>query len=505
MGTPPSPFTPQPPTDVKVTDVVDHEIDPRQKAKLQALGQKDAGWFANIWSHLWASFFDGIGYLITQFVSGLDEVLAFVGKFFIAGQGEKNASFYDLSATILEDLTGVPVNAAELKNSAFGSGRLAAMQTFGGDLYKQLAKEFAPTSGDLEAGDAAPAEKFLGFLMNFAIRQGNIELLTSLLPESVRVGDGFRAYGELMAKNLGLGRMARRALQPLIQILVADPLTYQLQAQYRPKRIGSTPAIKKFFRDPTFEDQMRKELGQEGYSDDRINDLIADLQPLLSARELIEFEFRTGLPGLNSGNDVPVELSQLLSRHGFTPNDQARLLTVARPLLKEQEIGLLFANGVIDQATASLHMGKLGFDDDTAKLALQAHSLQHHHAHLLGLGSLKKAFHDNVIDLLELKAHLTAQGYSDDDIQIITLDLLQPTHGKVRQLSLAEIKAGFKAGVLTEQQAADHLKTLGYSDDDIAVIIKTLPTAKATTPAAAAASSPPVPTAGAQGVPRAPE
>ncbi len=136
---------------------------------------------------------------------------------------------------------------------------------------------------------------------------------------------------------------------------------------------------------------------------------------------------------------------------------------------------MLFANDKIDHETALVFLNKLGYDDDTAQLALRAHSLQHQHARRLGLGELKKAFHDNVIDLLELKAHLSADGYSDDDVQIITLDLLQPTHGKVRQLSLAEIKAGFKAGALTEQQAAEHLKTLGYSDADIAVILKTLP------------------------------
>jgi hypothetical protein len=505
MSLPPGFNPPIPPTDVNVAGLVQSEVDPRKRAQLESLGQKDGGWFSNIWSHFWAAVYDGIGYLLAQFVGGLDEVLAFVGKFFLIGQGEKNASFYDLEATILEDLTGVKVDAAALKNSAFGSGRLAAMKTFGSDLYNELAKEFKPTSGNLEAGDAAPAQAFLGFLMNFAIRQGNIELLTSLLPESVRVGDGFRAYGELMAKNLGLGRMARRALQPLIQILVADPLMYQLQQQYRPKRIGATPAIKKFFRDATFEQQMRTELGQEGYTDDRINDLIADLQPLLSARELIEFEFRSGLPGLNTGSDVPVELSQLLARHGYTPNDMTRLITVTRPVLKENEIALLFANGVMDQTTAITKLNLLGYDNDTAALALQAHSLQHHRTHLLGLGELKKAFHNNVVDLLELKAHLTTQGFSADDIQIITLDLLQPPTGKVRQLSLAEIKAGFKAGVLTEKQAAEHLKTLGYSDADISVILASLPTKAAPATAATPTTTATATTAGVQGAPRAAE
>jgi hypothetical protein len=487
MSTPPSPFQDLPPTTVTISDIVDHEIDPRKTATLQSLGLKDGGLFSNIWAHLWASFIDGLVWVAAQFVQATDEVMASVGKVFVTGQGEKNAAFYDLSATILEDLTGVKVDAEALKQSAFGSGRLAAMKTFGADLYKLLEEEFKPASGDLEAGDAGPAETFLGFLMNFAIRQGNIEALVEMLPEEIRIGEGFRAYGELMAKNLGLGRMARRALQPLIQVLVADPLMYKLQEQYRPKRIGAMPAIKKFFRDTTFEQQMRKELGQEGYSDDRINDLITDLRPLLGERQILEHFTRFGevtTPGV-SGN--PLNTREQLKQRGFTDDDVQKLIDLSHPVLDKGEITTLFANGVIDQTLASGYLGQLGYDDTTAQLVLRAHSLQHHHARQIGLAELKKAFHNSVIDLLELKAHLTAQGYSDDDIQIITLDLLQPPSGKVRQLSLAEIKAGFKAGVLTEQQAAEHLKTLGYSDSDVAVILKSLP-AKAA-PATAAVPS----------------
>jgi hypothetical protein len=492
-----NPLLNQPPTDVKVTDVVDHEIDPRKRAQLEALGQKDAGWFGNIWAHFWASAIDGISYIVREFADSLDQVLAFVGQFFVDAQGEKNPHFWDFAAVILEDLTGVPVDKAELQKAAHGSGRLKAMEIFGGDLYKQLADEFKPATGNLEAGDAAPAQKFLGFLMNFAIRQGNVEMLTSFLPEEVRFGEGFRAYGELMAKNLGLGRMARRALQPLIQILVADPLMYQLQEQYRPKRIGASPAIKKFFRDPTFEQQMRKELAQEGYSDDRIADLIAEIRPLLSPRELFEYTFRVGAPDAGPTSGQTLSLHDSLAQRGYSSDDADRLIALSRPILDKGEIAALFVHGAIEQSVAIGFLNKLGYDSDTAQLLLRSHTFQHQRTRQLGLSELKKAFHNAVIDLLELKAHLQTQGYSDDDIQIITLDLLQPTHGKVRQLSLAEIKAGFKAGVLTEQQAAEHLKTLGYSDADIAVLVKTLPGPKTTAPATTPASSPTgTPTAG---------
>lgn len=478
------PFAPVPPTTVVISDVTEQEVDPRQRAKLDALGKQDAGDHNALWAARAAHISDGAGVVVSLLTGLVDSVLTQVVKLLTAAQGESNSSFYDLAAAALHDLTGVEVDAAALKQSAFGSGRLDAMKVFGGDLYDLLESEFKPASGDLEEGSADPAKTFLGFLMNFAVRQGNIETILSMIPEEYRVIDGARAYGELMAKNLGLGRMARRALQPLIQILVADPLMYKLQEQYRPKRIGATPAIKKFFRTPDFETQMRKELAQEGFTDSRINDLIDDLRPLVSPHELIDAFVRSGRQAIDSSGQVASDLSDVLAQRGFTANEMFTLVKARLPVLKESEIALLFTHGVIEHDIALNYLGKLGYDSDTANLALQAHAFSHTQTRRLGLGELKKAFHDNVIDLLELKAHLTTAGYSDDDAQIITLDLLQPTHGKVRQLSLAEIKAGFKAGVLTETQASEHLRTLGYSNDDIAVILKTFsPPAAPKTPA----------------------
>jgi hypothetical protein len=432
MGDFSNPFADLPPSTVNVDDVTKTEVDPKTRAALDTLGKKDAGFFNHIWAALWASFIDGLSYLVAQFSDALDQVMSWVGQFFILGQGEKNSHFYDLAATILADLTGVPVDVAALKSSASGSGRLAAMQTFGADLYNLLAAEFKPASGDLEAGDAAPAEKLLGFLMNFAIRQGNIEVLTSMLPQSVRVAEGFRSYGENMARNLGLSRMARRGLQPLIQTTVADPLQYLLNEQYRPKRLAKEQAIKKFFRDSSFLTQAQKEMAQEGFSDARIQDLIDDARPVIGDREIIRLMFR--------GQIQDPDFSREIGARGYDANSQFLLTEAERPFLEKNEIALLYVNGKIDRQTALDLLGKLGFtnsDDQanglsTAALVLDAHSLSHSHAHHIGLGELKKAFKNNVIDLLELNSHLAAQGFSADDIQIITLDLLQPATGKVR-------------------------------------------------------------------------
>jgi hypothetical protein len=478
-----NPLLPAPPTTVVVADLVNTEVDPRQKAKLESLGRNDAGEANSFWASLWASVQSGVGVVATEFANDLDIVLAFVGKFFLLGQGEKNSAFYDLAGTILEDLTGVPVDKAALKASTFGSGRLAGMTTFGADLYNTLAAEFAPKTGDLETPDATPAQAFLGFLMNFAIRQGNIELLTTLLPESWRIGEGYRAYGELMAKNLGLGRMARRALQPLIQTLVADPLQYQLNAQYHPKRLAKEQAIKAFFRGVIDLTQLRKELSEEGYSDARQDFMLDDSRPIPSDREIIRLLFRGKL------NDT--DANKELSARGLDANGIYLATESERPQLTSQEILELYIFGQTDRVTATTNLQGLGYDATTAEnLTLLAEMKagvvrpkQPRHLPHRTFNQLRKEYIDGVIDLNEWNTQLTLLGYNVDDIAAMTQDLLiDAAKGKttgskraIPSLTWAQLKEAYKVGILTLDETTAHLTHRGYSTDDIAILIKELP------------------------------
>jgi len=168
------PFAQVPPTDVKISDVVEHEIDPAAAAFLAALGVVKSGVIEKFFGVRAAAMIDSATTITAILTGNWDKIMAMVGGLFLAAQGEKNAAFYDLAAAVVEDLTGTKVDAEQLKQSTFGSGRLAGMQTLGGDIYNLLEDELKPDSGDLEEGDSAPAEKFLGFLMNFCIRQGNV-------------------------------------------------------------------------------------------------------------------------------------------------------------------------------------------------------------------------------------------------------------------------------------------------------------------------------------------
>lgn len=393
-----------------------------------------------------------------------------------------------LGADILGELTGAEIDPGHFPTGKGFADHLARVTALGSELHNVLEKELAP-SGTVDPDQGAQAARaFTGFNINFGIGTAFISLLGEL--ESLGFIEAFRDLGEEVSKNLGLGRLHRLAMTPLMKTLVANPYQEHLHQKYRTTRLNERQLTNAFFRTAIQEQEFRAEMAVLGYSEERITALIEDARPLLAERQLIEYLFRFGDVTTNIGGQSTPSIKDRLTQRGYTADDAQKLIDLQRPVLDKLEIGVLFVNGIMDQETALSFLSKLGFDSDTAQLVLRAHSLTHQHAHRLGLGELRKAFKNGVIDLLELKAHLTSQGYSDDDIQIITLDLLQPTHGKVRQLSLAEIKAGFKAGALNEEQATSHLKTLGYSDSDVAVILKTLTPPKSTTAATTPTSSP---------------
>jgi hypothetical protein len=434
-----------------------------------------------------------IAYVIAAGFWALTHIVEPFAEFVIGtiGQARKeiDPKLPTLGADILGELTGADVNPGNFPTGKGFSDHLARVTALGSQLHDVLEKELAPNGTVTPDQGAQAARAFTGFNINFGIGTAFISILGEL--ESLGFIDSFRELGEDVAKNLGLGRLHRLAMTPLMQTLITRPYQEHLHTKYRGTRLNEAILMRAYFRGAVTEDTLRTEMGMLGYSDDRINELITEARPLLAERQIIDHFFRFGDVTTSVGGQTTPDTKTLLTRRGFTEEDAQKLMDVSRPILEKNEIATLFVHGVLDHQTASAALAKVGYDPDTAELVLRAHSLHNQAARRLGLAELKRAFHNSVIDLLELKAHLSAQGYSDDDIQIITLDLLQPATGKVRQLSLAEIKAGFKAGVITEAQAAAHLKTLGYSDADIAVIVKTLTPPKAPATAGTPSTTPP--------------
>ena len=127
--------------------------DPKTLGELLSQGAKDSGLLGRLWNLFWHGVNDGVVLVVTGVARTIDQLMIWVGDFFRVAQGEKNPEFWVLVATITEDLTGVPVDAEELKKAYFGSGRLAAMGVTGGSLLDLLGMEFIAKSGAGSKGD----------------------------------------------------------------------------------------------------------------------------------------------------------------------------------------------------------------------------------------------------------------------------------------------------------------------------------------------------------------
>jgi len=295
------------------------------------------------------------------------------------------------------------------------------MKEVGSGFLDVLSKEMI-TTGNVspEQGDAA-VRSFLGFVLSFSVRQGNIAFLTSLIPEEFRFGDGFREYGELMAKNLGLGRLTRLVLRPLVTTLAATPFQWKLNELYRPTQLKLADVVNPFSGAVMDAKLIWADLAREGYSDDKIQALLE-----LHRKKLSEADLSTLF---SAGHIDQATLQQRIQRLGYTLEDAQQRAEVDRldkvkPYFEELRAAAVgaYANGHIQRDELKGIVDGLPLTTEVKTyIMLAADYKRRVPTKHLTVAQLEAAFSEGIIDLTEFTDHLTVQGYSDDDQSVLLL------------------------------------------------------------------------------------
>jgi hypothetical protein len=399
-----------PPPDINVPPA-----DYKQAGQLEAEGTKDSG----LPERLVAAFIFGLVRLlkplISIYVDAMDEILSALGQLFLAGQGEGSHGFTLLTATVLGDLLGFEINGEQFFADFQSRGRLKAMEDVGSKLVDTLTDEFGSQAGLSPDQGVSAAKTFLGFVLSFAVRQGNVAFLTSLLPEDIRFGDQFREYGEMMAKNLGLGRLTRMVLKPLLTTMVATPYQWKLHQLFHPTQFTIGDVVNPFQQTLMDHDTIFKALDLLGYTDDKKEQLIKLHQKRLTFDDvdlLLRWQIYT-----------PDQAHDAITHLGY-PEELATLVLYLVGLRKAEgavnslvdaiEASTVEGHTTIDEFSALLD--SLPIDVQTKKFRLQAvqYKTKATRAHVT-LAQAQKAFEEGVWDLTQLEDYLTRRGYSADD------------------------------------------------------------------------------------------
>lgn len=352
-----------------------------------------------------------------------------------------------LAAAALSEYFGAEITPEHIRPGQGASGARAAAGAVGDAFIKAL-------NESLQVGDAEDlswaeqnAKIFAGLGINFGVQNALVGTLTDAL--SVHFLEEFKDLGEDTAHNIGLSRLMRVALQPLIQNSISKPYDKLLRQKYRQDDIAEADLVKAMYAGYLTRDRINTELAKKGYPDEQIGILVELLTPRLTDAEL-ERAIRYGLMSNDDAvaelekQGIPLATAQLrLQLIQFAGQDASEKAYAA-------EVFSLVQQGFLDVDSASTllqatHISPL--EQTWMVNRLQLYKDNHHKR--LTLAEVQTAIEDKVLTTADLQDWAAGEGYSE-------LDELVLEYLTAKKVDAAAAKA---AAALKKAQASAQKKT----------------------------------------------
>lgn len=352
----------------------------------------------------------------------------------------KNAS--RMATGVLEVMKGV-VEGADGVSGALAAFSLSFM--FGGDLaatFDAASKTYSGTGevspavgaavltavfGPLQLDGGAElkpgverAEGYLGAIASMLMRG----FLLDIAEETLSLGQIqiIKNLEEELISGLGLGRIARRVLQPIVTTLVSEPALWAVNLAYRPKLMAEGTAIRQYMRGRLTDAELDDQLGRQGYGAEHIEALKNINAKFLSAGDL------------------------------FT----------------------LVSHGVFSESDAIDVLKADGYEEDTAKSLFALESFRQLDALALRAANVWLGkYTSGLIEHDALVRSLSTLGLTDAVVQGLLVVGGAEREGRRKQLSEGQLIAAWKKSIITQNEAIEGLVSLGFSDHDAETLILT--------------------------------
>lgn len=327
-----------------------------------------------------------------------------------------------IASRSLEHVFGVSISGSGPRKLARNVDSTRAAEALGKSITDALTQGVQLSAGGTLAPSSAASEAFLGKVSRIGI-EGWVE---GMIGEALTAGQ-FKALMELvplMAQVLGLGRLSRRVLAPPLQILVEDPYTWKLNAQYRPKLLSADAAVHQFLRGRITRDQLDTELGRQGYAADRIEALINQNTLHLSTADVDYLVARghwSTEQGVQTLKDAGYD--DATAHNVLSLASQKRLDTLNLQLLDAQLQA--YIDGEIDEGAMQEAVRQAPLTDGEkallAPLTILHRQLKPRH---MTLAQVETAIRSGIMTIDDLRAWLTRENYPPDEQLFIELTLL---------------------------------------------------------------------------------
>lgn len=332
-------------------------------------------------------------------------------------------AFSDFAAAGLNDVFGTNVSGGAFAAARGGGGRAGAGDALGRQLIAQLRGGNGPIAPSEDA-----AVKYVNAMATIAIEDWFkgwfFEVLSSLVPQ-LDIGkiEAYGALGDKVSEILGLGRISRRVLAPIVDAAIVTPLEWSVNKTYQPRLLSASETARQVARGRWPIERGAEELARQGYSPDRIEAIWNASRKMFSAADVRAFVAAShwtrdqGLQHLrDQGYDESTALDALrlegLRRINQLEDAEAAVLVsaYASRAIDRAEFGGLLADAVSSPAERAL----------VTELAELRRSLN---VRRLTSSQVEAMVKSGVAAMPDYRASLRRDGYPEDDILLLELQL----------------------------------------------------------------------------------
>lgn len=355
-------------------------------------------------------------------------------------------------APMVAGMFGAEVNEAAFASRAASGDRTAASTA--------LADAFLLTLIGDATGEQEPnwdgGKRIAGAALNATLEgwfQAAIpELLSDLLPADWLHFTAFTKLPEDVIRALGIGRLVRRVLTPIINATATTPLTWATNKEYRPHLLAEATALRAFIRGRWAWDDASEELARIGYNDTRQEELYNEQLKYLTPDDLADLLWWEIIK-----DD---EATQTMRNQGYDETNASKHLKI-RSIRREDAI----YREAVTVAITTFVEGRISEADLWGVLTSNIQS-EHERDLLLGSAKLRQAITAKQLSSADARAAVTAgilaytdyqealrrENYTEDAITVLDV-LLRTT------LDTKKTAAQHKADVAAEKTAAAAAKS----------------------------------------------
>lgn len=329
------------------------------------------------------------------------------------------------------------------------------------------------TGGKIKT-DAPEIENVRRFLGNIASMEalGN---LVSLIVETLSAGqidNAGRMFSE--AKwTLGTCFTSWQATSPIVQAVILEPLQKLVNQTFRPTDFTRSQWEDLYALGKIDAWRLREELRRQGYTDEKIGWLLDLAEQKLSRSDIIAL--------WNKGRFGDVECARRLRQLGYSSEAIADIMFLGRKEQSEENKGVLlstlktaFKKQLIDESRFRESMAKLGYSREAIDLEIAVAKLSWEiETKTAAKSDIEAAYKQDVIGRPEAEHWLAEAGFTAHDIKVIIDTWDKERAPRYKTINKAEILQAWGVGVLTQPEAYQRLRDVGYTADDAAVLMET--------------------------------